>query len=450
VQISLYTKKIIYIITLTGKIMKQKLILIVIAIATMMLAAQPLHAAADLGDKNTLDYHGSIRIGTGLTKDGETQVEFQAPGAETNFRLGNEADTNYKLAFDHRYYMDGIKIDTEKHVQSVIMMEGYDKQGNEHDIDVSKLAQMYVSFNNILGEGTNLWVGRRWYKRTSTYMTDHFWLNTGQHSRAAAGIEGVKIFGGNFSTALIMSEDNAVKIAEEDTSPKESVNSTALDFRLENISVNQGGELNFWAYYNQRPENIEAQLDDEDGFGLAAWHTQSIFDGQGKNTIHVMYREGTAVSRSDFNPNPLMNNAAIENVDYLEVATDTVTKLGHNWDLAFTALYRNTQKKMLGEIKETDWFSIGIRPQYTISEHFSVVFEIAHDQVDSDDASGGLTKFTTAFQIGAKPGYWARPVARLFVTVASWDDEFRGDIGGKTFADDTFGWTAGVQGEWWW
>jgi maltoporin len=430
--------------------MKKQLTSLIIAAATMLLMPQTLRAAADLGDKNTLDYHGSIRIGTGITKEGETQVEFQAPGAGSKFRLGNEADTNFKLAFDHRYYMQGMKVNTEKHVQSVIMIEGYDKQGNEKDIDVSKLAQMYISFNNILGEGTSIWVGRRWYKRTSTYMTDHFWLNTAQHSRAAAGIEGVKIYDANFSAALIMYEDNAVKVAGGDASPQESVNATALDFRLENISMNQGGELNFWAYYNHRPDNIEAQLNDEDGFGLAVWHNQSLFEGQGKNTFHVMYREGTAVSRSDFNPNPLMNNTAIKNVNYLEIATDTVTKLGKNWEMGFTALYRNTEQTTSSGFKETDWFSVGIRPQYTISEHFSLVFEIAHDRVDTDEESGGLSKFTTAFQVGAKPGYWARPVVRLFVTVASWDDEFKGDIGGEAFSDATSGWTAGVQGEWWW
>ncbi len=77
------------------------------------------------------------------------------------------------------------------------------------------------------------------------------------------------------------------------------------------------------------------------------------------------------------------------------------------------------------------------------------MFELGHDYVSNENVSGGLTKLSAALQLGTKPGYWSRPVLRLFVTVAAWDDEFRGQIGGDVFADDTFGWTVGIQGEWW-
>ncbi|MFT5880751.1 MAG: maltoporin [Moritella sp.] len=424
--------------------MKKKII--ALCVASTMTASVCLNALAaiDVTENSTLDYHGYMRIGTGFTKDGETQVDFKAPGAETKYRLGNEPDTNIEMALDYRRYMDSSKSNSDKYVQAVIMLEGYDSQGNESNIDLSDVAQAYLSFNNILGAGTNAWIGRRYYDRIDTHMTDHFWLNTAQNSRAAAGIEGVKVGNADFNVALIMSEDDGEFVSGD------SVNSTALDLRLKNINTNDGGALNLWAYYNNRPENEGAGLDDEDGFGLGVWHSQKLFDGKGKNTVHMIYRDGTAVSQGDFNPNPLMNDISIEDVNFVEIATDLVTKVNDDWELGFTALYRTTQKDTATGSEDTDWFSIGIRPQYTISEHLSAVFELGHDQVDSDNANGGVTKFTTALQLGAEPGYWARPVLRIFVTVATWDDEFEGQVGGKAFDDDTFGWTAGAQGEWWW
>jgi len=268
------------------------------------------YSGVKLGEDSTFNLNFSLRTSVGITEDGETEVAFKAPGAVTKFRLGNEADNNLKLAFEYRQYMNKIQSKVSKHVKAVFMLEGYDIQGNEKDSDLSKVAQSYLSFNNFIGKGVNVWVGRRWYERTSIYMTDHFWLNTGQHARAGAGIEGIKIGEADFNIALIMSEDHAANSFEQTTAPKESVNSSALDLRVKNIDTNEGGTLNFWAYYSFRPENKEAALDDEDGFGLAAWHKQKVFNGQGRNIVHLTYREGAAVSRNDFNPNPIINNGS--------------------------------------------------------------------------------------------------------------------------------------------
>jgi maltoporin len=423
---------------------------IALAVTLYVTVACNVMAATDLSNKSTLNMNFSLRTSVGTTKDGETELSFKAPGAVTKYRLGNEADNNLKLALEYRRYLGTKKANDEKYVKTVFMLEGYDIQGNDKDSDLSKVAQSYISFNNFVAKGVHVWVGRRWYERTSTYMTDHFWLNTGQHAQAGAGIEGIKFGGADFNAAFIMSEDHAAKVLGSNNKPKESVNSSALDLRLKNIATNEGGKLNLWAYYSVRADNNEAALDDEDGFGLAAWHSQKVFDGKGKNTIHLMYRDGTAVSRSDFNPNPIMNNGTTLDTNYLEIATDLVTKVGNKWALGFTALYRNTEEVTATGVTETDVFSIGIRPHYALSEHFSAVFELGHDQVDNGDTNGGLTKFTAGLQLNTKHGYWERPAVRLFATLATWDDDFKGKVGGDVFADETFGWTVGIQGEWWW
>ena len=78
-------------------------------------------------------------------------------------------------------------------------------------------------------------------------------------------------------------------------------------------------------------------------------------------------------------------------------------------------------------------------------DHVENAFEEAGEMEDSQ-----LTKLTIAQQWSAGRGYWARPQIRAFVTYANWNDESKGRIGGAAFADETDGFTMGVQMEAWW
>ncbi|GGO86365.1 maltoporin [Marinobacterium nitratireducens] len=395
----------------------------------------------EVTDKSTLNFEGYIRTGIGVSDGGEGQAEFMAPGAATKYRLGNEADTNIEMAFNYRHYLDAQKAAEDPSVQAYLMLDGYTKRDNGLDITLDHVAQAYVSFDNFIGEGVKAWAGRRYYDRQSIHMTDHFWLNTGQNSQAGAGIEGIKLGGADFSAAIIRAEDNQAN---------DAIDSTGLDFRLKNIALNEGGNLNFWAYYNSRPENETAGLDDESGYGLAAWHTQSLLDGRGSNTIHAIYRDGTAVPQHGFTPNPLMNNGTTLDINTFELATDLVVSATENVDVGFTALYRTTEEETAAGTTTTDWYSIGVRPQIAMTEHLSWVFDLGYDRVDNGTTDAGLMKSTVAFQIGKGKGYWSRPVLRVFGTYAQWGDEFEGQVGGDVYADRTDGWTTGVQTEWWW
>ncbi|WP_417582661.1 carbohydrate porin [Nitrincola sp.] len=406
-----------------------------------LMASNMTMAAIDVTDKSTLGFEGYIRTGLGVSKDGEGLVEFTAPGAGSNYRLGNEADTNLEMAFNYRQFFDASKDPSDPSVQAYLMLDGYTVHDSGIDITLDHVAQAYISFDNFVGDGTKVWVGRRYYDRQITYMTDHFWLNTAQNSQAGAGIENLKFAGGDFSAALIHGEDNRDGYA---------VDSMGLDFRLKNLAVNDGGSLNLWAYYNVRPEDEIAGLDSESGYGFGVWHTQSLFDGKGSNTVRALYREGTAVPQHAFTPNPLMNNGTTEDIDTFELATDLVFSASEDVDVGFTALYRETDETTLGNTVSTKWYSVGVRPQIAVTDHLSWVFDLGYDRVDNGITDAGVTKTAAAFQIGAGKGYWARPVVRFFGTYAFWDDEFKGQVGGDTYADDTDGWTAGIQAEWWW
>ena len=415
-----------------------------------LLMSFSVEGAVEIGSHSTFNMNFSLRTSVGVSEGGETEVTFQAPGAVAKYRLGNEADDNVKLGFEYRRYFEQNRAEQTNHVKAYIMLESNDRQGNDQDTQLSDVAQSYISFNNFLGKGVNVWVGRRWYDRQSIFINDHFWLNTGQNSRAGAGIEGIRVGHADLNVALIMSEDHAAKSLDQNIAPKESVNSTALDLRLKNIVINPGGKLNLWAYYNLRPENDEARLEKEQGYGLGVWHQQSILEGKGRNIVHLTYREGSAVGRSDFNPNPKLNDGFTLDANYLQFATDLRASLSNDWSLSFVALYRNTEEITSSGLSETKVYGLGVRPHYRINDLWSFIFDLGHDQVDNGMSNAGLTKYSIALKLNVIPGYGTTPVIRTYVTGASWDDEFQGQVGGEKYSDETAGWTVGVQAEWNW
>ena len=46
--------------------------------------------------------------------------------------------------------------------------------------------------------------------------------------------------------------------------------------------------------------------------------------------------------------------------------------------------------------------------------------------------------------------FFSRPVLRAFLTYAFWNDGQRGQVGGIDYANETAGWSWGVQMESWW
>jgi maltoporin len=78
--------------------------------------------------------------------------------------------------------------------------------------------------------------------------------------------------------------------------------------------------------------------------------------------------------------------------------------------------------------------------------------EIGLDQVENEitDRSGSVTKSTLAYQVTPENLYWSRPTIRLFATQASWSDDFKGLVGGSTYANKSKGWSGGIQTEVWW
>jgi maltoporin len=100
------------------------------------------------------------------------------------------------------------------------------------------------------------------------------------------------------------------------------------------------------------------------------------------------------------------------------------------------------------------WTSVGVRPMYWFTDHFSLAAEAGVSNVnDESDGHGSrnLVRTTIAPQLSLGKGYESRPVIRAFWTRNSWNDNNKGVVTAKTTssADDTEASNFGVQTEIW-
>jgi len=427
----------------------------------------------DAGD-HSLEFHGYYRYGYGWTTDAEPMPSFGAPGAPAKYRLGNEEVQGGEAIFDYRYYPDGVPMDSREHETGsrFIQLQGrWDEFQNIRDIDQLFLEfsndhtkEAFIRFGNFLGDGTHAWFGRRYYDRQDIHVIDHFWLNVAQGSDYGGGIEGIKLGGHKtVDVAALYAYDEGARQAPVDPT-HDDIDSYMLDVRLRGFSFGPDSRLAIVGQIGYRP-SYDAPIgvglaglkaDSKHGFGFGAYHELTNVWG-GRNRTGVMYREGAAMVQNDFNsraPTELQGYD-LEEAWSLEANNDLFVEMAPRWSLqwATVARYQNTGHPGFDENATGEsilWLSTGIRPMFYIKPKFNLAWESGLDYIDNDriGAKGVLWKNTLALQFQQRPGYFERPVFRLFVTHGNWSDDLKGAVATNSeFIDHTSGFTFGLQVE---
>jgi maltoporin len=136
------------------------------------------------------------------------------------------------------------------------------------------------------------------------------------------------------------------------------------------------------------------------------------------------------------------------------VTEQFTAKLNEHLALQPTLVYQYTEQGQYQGINQgyQQWLSAGVRPIFFFNKYFNVALEGGVDWVQDSLAgtSSYLTKLTLAPQIALGDNFFSRPVLRLFVTYATWGDDFMGQVGGADYKDKTHGFTWGLQMETWW
>jgi maltoporin len=382
-----------------------------------------------------LDFNGYVRSGIGESTASESQACFQLPGAASKFRLGNECEQYAELGLRQDLFTmdDG----------SVLSVEGMAALYNEYDHTPkftgdhgwARLVQAYAEWSNIaaLNNGS-LWAGRRFYKRNDIHISDFYYWN---QSATGAGIENVEIGGLQYSYAFSRKDS----VFQENYTNRH-------DFNVGGIDTNPDGELQFGVSYIADPD----RGDSNSGWSVTAQHEQVGFLG-GSNTFAVQYGEGPGTGLGYTGDVTLDESAkswrVVEFFDW-----QVTPRFGGQ----FQAVYQKDKRQDGGD---QDWISVGVRPVYALTEEFKLVAELGHDQIDAEEGTRKLTKFTIAPTWSpAGPEFWARPEFRLYYTYAQWNDAAQeaanliaaGSTLSETgaFGSAQHGSNFGVQVEYWW
>ncbi|AGJ88149.1 maltoporin [Raoultella ornithinolytica] len=425
-----------------------------VAVAAGVMSAQAL----------AVDFHGYARSGIGWTGSGGEQQCFQATGAQSKYRLGNECETYAELKLGQEVWKEGDKsfyFDTNV-AYSV-------SQQNDWESTSPAFREANVQGKNLIDwlPGSTIWAGKRFYQRHDVHMIDFYYWDI---SGPGAGLENIDVGFGKLSLAATRSSESggSATFADRDALGNRVydniVPNDVFDVRLAQMEINPGGTLELGVDYGHTnvPDNYYLQPDaSKDGWMFTAEHTQSILKGYNKFVLQY------ATDAMTSNGKGVPQGGSINNDGSMwRVLDHGAVSLADDWDMMYVAMYQDIN---LDNNNGTKWWTVGVRPMYKWTPIMSTLLEVGYDNVKSQKTgdSNNQYKITLAQQWQAGDSIWSRPAIRLFATYAKWDEKWgyaNGDSGAgytsgvayndtsaKTFSrGDSDEWTFGAQMEIWW
>ena len=417
-----------------------------VAVAAGVMSAQAL----------AVDFHGYARSGIGWTGSGGEQQCFQATGAQSKYRLGNECETYAELKLGQEVWKEGDKsfyFDTNV-AYSV-------SQQNDWESTSPAFREANVQGKNLIEwlPGSTIWAGKRFYQRHDVHMIDFYYWDI---SGPGAGIENIDLGFGKLSLAATRSSESGGSgtFADRDQFGNRVydniVPNDVFDVRLAGLETNPGGTLELGVDYGHTniPDDYSLQPGaSKDGWMLTAEHTQSMLKGFNKFVLQYATDSMTSSGKGVPQGGSINNDGSM-----WRVLDHGAISLGDSWDLMYVGMYQDIDRD---NNNGTQWWTVGVRPMYKWTPIMSTLMEIGYDNVKSQRTSdrNSQYKVTLAQQWQAGDSIWSRPAIRVFATYAKWDEKWGyndsgvayNDTSAKTFSrGDNDEWTFGAQMEIWW
>jgi len=418
-----------------------------------------------------MDIHGYFRAGYGRNDQGGSQIGFQAPGAFSKYRLGNEAENYGELTLGKNFYVpklfslepeqrpDGTPTGPLARVQTTIsIFNPYRDLLSSSDTDFG-LPEAFASIANAVNAQPwmKFWAGSRFYRRHDVHISDFFFYNM---SGTGGGVEDFQLPFGRVALAWLggASTSGFSDLPQPDAANEAGFSKGSWDLRLYDVPLPLGkGEFGFvYARADNGKDSLGNSTSGSDGVALTFLHTRDKFlSDDGVNKFSVQLGTGAAKTfTSGFETFAATNGIFIrpEQRDSWRVRVTehfTATPNEH-FSIGPALVYQVTD---YGEAESVvHWASAGVRPILHFSKYFSLAFEAGVDWVKDEDAhsSDYLYKLTLAPQVSLGRLFMSRPVVRAFVTFAEWGSDFRGQVGGNDYANEMRGLSYGVQMEAWW
>ncbi|BBV68129.1 maltoporin [Kluyvera ascorbata] len=427
-----------------------------------------------------VDFHGYARSGIGWTGSGGEQQCFQATGAGSKYRLGNECETYAELKLGQEVWKEGDKsfyFDTNV-AYSVA-------QQNDWEATDPAFREANVQGKNLIDwlPGSTIWAGKRFYQRHDVHMIDFYYWDI---SGPGAGIENIDLGFGKLSLAATRSQEAGGSYTFSSQNIYDTSKDTAndvFDVRLAGLQTNPDGVLELGVDYGRANTTDDYRLADgasKDGWMFTAEHTQSMLKGYNKFVVQyatdAMTTQGKGIPQGSYGATYSVTDDATDTTTHY--VDSNINNNGKMWrlldhgaisvtdniDLMYVGMFQKTDMdNNLG----TDWWTVGIRPMYKWTPIMSTLLEVGYDNVKSQQTGdrNSQYKITLAQQWQAGDSIWSRPAIRVFATYAKWDENW-GYIkdGDKTLRyaasnnsgistnsrGDSDEWSFGAQMEIWW
>jgi len=318
---------------------------------------------------------------------------------------------------------------------------------------------LYIDLKGIpwLGGGT-AWLGTRYYKRESIYISDFFYWNP---SGVGSGVEDIELGRDMRLSVAVFAVDGDPGQPSTATSPPLPAQfdfGARADVQLRGVKAWTGSEFQLGFQY------IFDFSNDHDANGASITHSgwggtlQYIqkFPLAIENKFAAQYGSGGGTGFGtlarfyypDFSVTHQTSEKRYRLVDVLTL--EPLRWLGAQLAFVFQ------RDDMEGTAQDADWYSTGGRAALSPLEHLKFLGEIGYDRVKKKNGSDAqeLKKFTAAVALSGSRGLLARPEIRGFATYALWNEGARTatvDSGGLyTPTEYLSGWIFGLQAETWW
>ena len=412
------------------------------------LAEQQLEQVRQMvsGMPKLIEPNGYIRAGFGVNVKGGDQDAFQAPGAFSKYRLGNETETYGEFGFTFNWinpdHNDGAWFKT------VMKLALVAPRNSTFDVlDVLAVREAFAQAGHVIDShpDMNFWAGQRFYRRKDVHIIDFFFQDM---SGYGAGFEDLKIGEkSKLAVAYLGGSNNDAPMGGGSFDLGHLTKNT-LDLRLYDIPAGSGN-LELWLIPTFAAKGNSGE-NNRSGMGGGVFYFIPFMGGF--NEVSAEFGIGGAANFSSGIDNSIAENGWMARL--VERATIQANpKLSMMWTGVVQLDNRNGKTNGSGG---NLWLSAGARPVYSFTKHTAIAVEGGVDVVKAEAAPGATVdtgfvgKLSVAPMIRPGTGFWDRPELRAFVTAAFWNDAVKGQVGGPAYATDNFGLTAGVQMEMWW
>jgi maltoporin len=418
-----------------------------------------------------IEFGGYVRSGYARSDAGGPMVAFQAPGAASKYRLGNEAETYGELILGKNFYLAGM-FDLDEGERTATELKGpiarvqlrlsffnpYSAFGSASETSVG-LPEAWASIGNVLpfAPSTKFWAGNRFYRRHDIHVIDFFYWNI---SGGGGGVEDIPLGPGHLAFAWIGwgSTSGLSYVPQPDPENRAGFSKSTYDLRAYDLPMLFGNVEVGVSLSNATSGVDEAGRKGPKtlGYGAALVHTVPHFlSDDGVQKLSLQFGSGPARTfTAGFETVSLPEGTFLrsEQTDSWRVrVTESFSTNFGKW-FSFGPVFVFQQSDDGSAKGKQSWVSGGGRPIFHFTRHLNLALEGGVDWVKDQalGSKGFLGKITAAPQVSINDRWNSRPVIRAFVTQAFWSDDFEGRVGGTDYATSTRGLSAGMQVEAWW